>query len=180
MPTIELDLPGARRHYAGDIALTQDANRTLFDIWSARTASGAAFTRADFDPLTLPAKIIPHLMLLRAEQDDAGNPRLRYTLSGTHLDQHYHEPLTGRCVDELETQNWKCFWNSSYALALVDNRPVKGLVSIGWQEREHILAEYVFLPMSYTGAEIDSLACSVVFFQAGGGRFPDLLETPPF
>lgn len=175
-----LDLPAARRHYEQGYELAREPTKALFAFWSDVVARHGRFARQDFDPVKFPAAHLPYLMILDAEFVAKDVPRLRWRLVGTHVASNYDEPLQNAAVDALDTRAWKTFWNSSYALAIVDNRPVKGLVSLGWRERHFILAEYIFLPMHRASDTPDQLICAVEFFAADTLSGTSPLTEPAF
>jgi hypothetical protein len=55
---------------------------------------------AEFDPVTLGARLLPHIFVLAIER--APEPlRLRIQLAGTALDTSFGRPLKARCIEEF-------------------------------------------------------------------------------
>jgi len=172
LTAIEQDIDAAVALFDRPVLLTQPATTKLYRFWSDTVDRHGCFTRTDADMLNLPRSVLPHVMILEASHQKNGQIRMRYRLSGSHIDEKYGANLTGRYVDELDTREWKFFWNSACPAPIVSGNPAHGIVSIGWQDRGHIYAEFVFMPMARDeSAEPNMLLCSVEFFARN-----DLLE----
>jgi len=169
-----------------DADALQSAPCLRFADWLAATGrSDDAAPKSQVDPQALRG-ILPHIMLLTVEAGlTAGAPpRLRYTLVGEHIAEHY-EPLKGRYVDELELGAWRDYWLEAVARPVRERLATSDTCTVEWQQRDHLMLEYIFAPVVRDGTdEVIQLVCCVTFFYEGTGRIltpsdPPIEATPP-
>ena len=75
--------------------------RPLFGYWADRRRGRVAPSRADIDPVDLPAALLPHLLLIDVERDPLD---FRYRLAGTAADHIHGMRLRGVRVLDLEPE----------------------------------------------------------------------------
>jgi hypothetical protein len=93
----------ARRDF---VVLDPDASefaffRPLFDYWEQRLRGRIAPTRADIDPLDIPARLLPHILLIDVEHDPVD---FRYRLAGTAADTIHGQSLKGVRILDLRPE----------------------------------------------------------------------------
>jgi hypothetical protein len=72
----------------------------LFDYWCRQAPEGALPGRQHIDPVDLPPRLLPHLLLLDVDRS-FGTLRFRFRVASTNLTELLGREVTGLCFDEL-------------------------------------------------------------------------------
>jgi hypothetical protein len=78
--------------------LTSPYLRAVHAFWLQAKGDRPAPQRADIDPLAMPPKVLPYLMLIEFERAPF---RVRYRLAGTNVVEMNGSEFTGKYLDEL-------------------------------------------------------------------------------
>lgn len=140
------------REAAPTLEIGHPALRDLHRRWEAWRGERAMPARADMDPVELPRKLLPNLLLVAVEE----NPRrFRYRLVGTELTAVMRGELTGRYVDEMPFL-FRKFAQPAYAEVMERAAPTCrriNAVEAFWRIRY----ERLLLPLSDGGGRIDTI-----------------------
>jgi hypothetical protein len=94
----------------------------LWRYWQRKRAGRPLPSRADIDPMEIPA-VLPYVLLV--ERSDEG--RFRYRLAGTAVVDAYGMELTGRYVDEVFPNSRRILAEQHYAMVYQSGRPISAL-----------------------------------------------------
>jgi len=140
--------------------------QALYRHWTDRRRGRALPSRADIDPLQIPASVWPYTLLLDVLRED-GHLRFRYRRTGEVFwrKQGIVEPR-GRCVDEVlpETGGYRQFVQDLNCELVARRRPIysETFLSLrGHASRMHV--RRISLPLSKDGAEVDMVLVGHVF-----------------
>ncbi|HUC61454.1 MAG TPA: PAS domain-containing protein [Alphaproteobacteria bacterium] len=81
-------------------AIADPILQAIYDYWASKRAPGAIPSRAAIDPVELPLKTWPYIMLIDVIEDE-GRIRYRYRRVGGDFDTTFGWDPTGRYFDEV-------------------------------------------------------------------------------
>jgi hypothetical protein len=136
--------------------------RTVTDYWAGLPATALGVPlRSDFDPVALPARVLPHIWMVDLEREPR---RFRFRLCGSHLVRALGFDPTGRYYDEV----FPDFAGTETFAALVRVRDTaegswrSGDPNLVFPNHDIRLLERAFLPLTTDGKRVDiALAVSV-------------------
>lgn len=173
-------MTSARPRLLRDADMLDSAPCRQFADWLAQTGGpDDAAAKSQVDPQAL-RHILPHMMLMAVERGAAPSapPRLRYTLVGHHIAEHY-EPLKGRYVDDLALGDWRDYWLEAVERPVRERLATCDKCRVEWQNRDHLMLEYIFAPVVRDGTdEVIQLACCVSFFYKSIRKAPSPVDPP--
>lgn len=96
-------------------------------------------SRSDIDPVDLPRKLLPVMMIIDVERPTDAPLRFRYRLVGTETSQFYWRDPTGACFEEIYTGQALVDFNTFFT-SVVETRQPDFLenIRLPWRH-EHIL-----------------------------------------
>ncbi|MFN4163042.1 MAG: PAS domain-containing protein [Ferrovibrio sp.] len=95
--------------------------QTLYEYWLERRHGRVVPERRDIDPLDMPRRLLPHLLLVELE---GPRPRIRYRLIGTAIGERYGEDFTGRYLDEVSGPHYRDLLQDLYGRMRDHAKPV--------------------------------------------------------
>ena len=112
-------------------------------------------SRQDFDPLKLPVQLLPHIMLI----DASGTMpiRLRWRLVGTYITERIGRDMTGRFWDEIYEDKVLREMSKAPLWAIEHRRPIRSIGGAPTEEKEFLVSENIFAPLSTDGETVDML-----------------------
>lgn len=131
--------------------------RPLFLYWIAARGEKLMPSRADIDPVDMPWKLLPHIVLV----DVLMSPRrFRYRVMGTEITTMLGLDWTGRFVDELPKAGNSV--HEQYAKAVKDGAPAvfvddSKMYDSSLMQHKLVRYERLLLPLSEDGSEISML-----------------------
>lgn len=131
--------------------------RRLLYYWTVKRGDRPFPSRTDIDPLDLP-DLLPNLFLVDVLPTLPGaDPRFRYRLTGTRVDEIYDQNLTGKTPGDIRTVEIAIQVEQQYRQVLDDRRPRCDHVTL--LARDHTFWHYerLILPLSSDGIRIDTL-----------------------
>jgi hypothetical protein len=124
----------------------------LLAYWQSLRGARAMPSRADFDPLAIPA-LLPYLMLTDLVGDP---PRARYRLVGTIVAELAKFDFTGQFADALTFQDAEVFdYGACYRAVAAARRPGIGVSSWLVGDLKTRWIEFVICPLSDDGVTVD-------------------------
>jgi hypothetical protein len=141
-----------------------DILRQLEAYWRTKKGERRAPTRADLDPVEIPA-LMPHLLLLDVEPESR---RIRFRLMGTAVTAGLNRDLTGRYLDELPLNKTQRAMHAEYRRVAETIEPACSTWEYTRDDGRHVRIERLVLPLSSDGATVDMLLGGIVFDTAHG------------
>jgi hypothetical protein len=138
----------------------------LYDYWHGRRQDRRCPSRADIDPVDIPA-LLPHLLLTEVV---GGGARFRWRLVGTEVERHFGCAMTGRCIDELLRGQYLAYLERLYRSVIAGCTPVYSenaynTRASGWDAYSEVLrTARLMLPLSQDGEAVNMVLCGQVFF----------------
>jgi len=148
--------------------ITDGRLQALYEHWVNRRRGRPMPSRADIDPIEIPAAAWPHTMLLDVVRED-GALRFRYRRVGEVFWTGLGREAKGAMVDELlpETGGYREYIVGIYRELVECRRPIyteNHLTLRG--DNEPMLAKRVSLPLSKDGDAVDMILGGHVFLHA--------------
>jgi hypothetical protein len=139
--------------------------RRLYDYWRSRRNGRRCPSRADIDPVEIPA-LLQHLVLTDVID---GGARFRWRLSGTEVERHFGGSMRGRYIDELLRGEYLEYLKGLYRTVLAGETPVyseNGYASDdGWDACSEVLrTARLMLPLAPAGEPINMVLVGQLFF----------------
>ncbi|WP_341705614.1 PAS domain-containing protein [Ferrovibrio sp.] len=116
----------------------------LAAYWSGRRGGRPLPLRPDIDPLDMPRRLLPHLVL--AEPLGDGSRTVRFRLVGTELVQRRGRDLTGKTSAEF-TGDYRDYVEGLYAAVLDKGRPFYAETTRQWPEEGSSRVRRLLLPV---------------------------------
>jgi hypothetical protein len=116
------------------------------EFWTSVCADGQLPQRADIDPLRMPTKLLPHILLIDVEA--GATPRFRWRLLGTHITKVLGRDSTGKYIDDILPPELYDEFVEPLVWAIAKRRPVRvfgGAEHIGkdWVAYENYIAPLI-------------------------------------
>lgn len=139
--------------------------RRLYEYWRARASPQRLPSRADISPVDLPPSVLPHLMLLDLACE-GGRLRIRFRLTGTHIDEALGRNPTGEVVGQgtVVHDRYVAYIQALYEELQQAREPVysENIFQLAGQSVP-MLTRRLSLPLSNDGATIDMALVGAVF-----------------
>lgn len=139
--------------------------RAVHENWSRLRNDGLLPSRADFDPVAMPA-LLPSICLIDVQADPQ---RFRYRLIGTAIVPILGAEYTGRWLDECMGGFESSDFSNALKAVARDGQPChfRGISSFRFS-RDVAEIEHVILPLARDGRNVDMILGSFVFFDQKG------------
>lgn len=140
--------------------------REIFDYWqSLAQARGGIALRADLEPGRMKRRL-PLVSLIAAEQGAPGGFRVR--LAGTGLRDAFGGDLTGRALADFEKTSRLAYWLQALKRVVATGEPSQGVVSLEGLGKPHLVQNWLRLPLSSNGRDVDLIIGYDRFLPAPG------------
>ena len=157
------------RAFFGSIALDLDPGLRLespiaalaLAEWNRLRGDRTMPTPADIDPLVLPPRLLPHILLLDIEREPA--LRFRWRLIGTHITRVIDRDSTGRYWDEIYDAQTLAMLSRGPLWIMQHKRPVRVLGDAGHVAKGHVRSESVDMPLSHDGVTVHRMMTVTVY-----------------
>ncbi len=136
--------------------------RQLRDYWLALRGERTMPSRADIDPVHIPA-LLPHIVLV----DVIGAPPVfRYRLVGTGVTEIANRDATGCILDESLYGNNTDRMLLAYRETVADGRPKAVREVVQFVQKDWVRIEVLLMPLSADGQNIDMILGAVDMIDA--------------
>jgi hypothetical protein len=135
--------------------LALPGQRMLFDYWQDIAGDRAMPVRADFDPLKFP-HLLPDLGLIDLRE---GFDRGHFRLAGTRLRDVYGREITGLRLTEVFSGTRAAQWRTVHSRIATEAVCAQGLLQAPAAERDHVVVQWLRLPLSDDGTRVDRILC---------------------
>jgi hypothetical protein len=144
-------------------ALDEPLLAELYQYWSERRAGRSLPARADIDPVDIP-HLLPHIALTEiVSPPDGDEPRFRYRLAGTEIEERFGCPLTNRFLDELKEGDYLTYIQSLYRKLMTGMAPVYAESSFEAGDSNTLIAKRLMLPLSDDQDTVNMVLSGVVY-----------------
>ena len=109
--------------------------------WRASRAGRATPGHDTIDPLRIPRRVLPHVILV-----DVQGERFRYRLVGTRMVEQWGEDFTGRYLDEITSGEYGAYITSLVRRSAQTRAPVFGESTFRWDVGRVVWARRLMLP----------------------------------
>ena len=145
-----------------------DLNRATFLLqqgyryWDAKRAGKRMPSRADIDPIEMPA-LLPHVVLLEVLRDVEPDWPLdfRYRLIGSRIQAISNADYTGHWLSQIPHQRAPSHVWEHLSAAVDARAPVKGVIPYVGRSREVSGVFHIVLPLAEDGETVDHLLVCV-------------------
>jgi hypothetical protein len=153
------------RFYDTDVG--SEALAALRDYWLDLRGARAMPLADEIDPLHIPGRSLPHVVLVDVAHGGMpdGRPRFRYRLVGTHIVEALGRDLTGRYLDEAYEPEVYDYLTAGIHWLVENRRPMRGLTYAEYAGRGWLPVELLNLPFGGDGG--DSVARIMLTLDAG-------------
>jgi hypothetical protein len=151
------------RDKIGDNILTQ-----LYDYWRMLGTGGRLPARADIDPVDIPRRALPHILL--ADLLDGG-VRIRYRLVGTAMVTEWGGDFTGKFLDEINHGDYYDFVFGLFQDVLEHRCALYSESRFRWDTGSFVGTRRLYMPLASNGAVIDMMLIGQTFSR--GEVLPD-------
>ena len=158
----------APNHWANidpDLSFDEPELAELLTYWNENRGQRLMPSRADIDPLDLPAHL-GNLCLVDVETDPL---RLRYRLIGTTVTETMGRDVTGRNFDEIYDGEILRDSLAAYAWIVEHRAPLRMFGHALYSSKSHYLYEILNLPLSEDGEIVQMVFGEVRFSLARDG-----------
>jgi len=117
----------------------------LAAYWSAKRGGNPLPSRSAIDPLDMPRRLLPHLVLV----EPTGQGReVRFRLVGTELVQRFGRDATGKTSPEVFTGPFLDYFEDLYATVFAKAQPLFVETQRNWMEEGHGRMRRLLLPVA--------------------------------
>lgn len=152
--TIDLDLDPA-------LSVESPVVSQALKTWQRLRGGRPMPSPADIDPLELPRRLLPHILLIDIEREP--DLRFRWRLIGTHITEVVDRDSTGRYWDELYDERTFAMLARGPLWVMRHKRPLRVLGNAHYVGKEHIGSESVDMPLSRDGTEVHRIMTVTVY-----------------
>lgn len=137
----------------------------LYEYWLTKSSPVRLPSRQDIKPFELPSPVLPHVMLLDLER--AGDSlRIRFRLTGTHIDEALGRNPTGEIVSDGTVANGRyvAYIQALYEEIVWSGEPIysENIFQLAGQSVP-MLTKRLSLPLSSDGKTVDMALVGAVF-----------------
>lgn len=151
-------------HHFQDTDVGHAVLAAVLDYWHSRRGDLAMPPRAELDPLHLPPRVWPYLVLMAVERDEGW--RFRYRLIGTHVVDSLGRDSTGRYIHDVQSSDLYEDFVAGLKWTAENGKPLRSIGSASFVEKEWLSFEAVNLPLSDDGISVDKILMPVVYAPA--------------
>lgn len=135
----------------------------LYQYWSERRGGRWAPARADIDPIDIP-QLLPHIALTEVVlPPDCEEPRFRFRLAGTQIEDRFGCTLTNRFLDELKEGEYLSYVQSLYRQLIAEMVPVYSESSFETVDSNTLFAKRLMLPLSDNQQSVNLVLSGVLY-----------------
>ena len=135
----------------------------LYRYWAERRGERSLPSRSDIDPVDIP-HLLPHIALTEIVTEPGGEePRFRYRLAGTQIEERFGCPLTNRFLDELKQGEYLTYVQSLYRQIMTDRAPIYSESSFEAGDTNTLLAKRLMLPLSDDQKNVNMVLSAVLY-----------------
>lgn len=116
-------------------------------FWASSRPEGGLPTREEIDPLRIPPKLFPYLVLADVVTDQG---RVRYRLVGHEMVHRWGMNFAGRLSDEVFTGDYRTYLETAFALTIRHWLPVFTASRFRWDVGGYLWTRRVMLPIGAT------------------------------
>lgn len=117
-------------------------------FWASSRPEGGLPTREEIDPLRIPPKLFPYLVLADVVTDQG---RVRYRLVGHEMVHRWGMNFAGRLSDEVFTGDYRTYLETAFALTIRHWLPVFTASRFRWDVGGYLWTRRVMLPIGAGG-----------------------------
>lgn len=144
-----LEPPAIGRFVDGEGDLYRTAHRLLYRYWkSLEPGPSCCPPWRRFDPLDLPARLLPNVWATQVEWGDSGAPVFRERIVGTNVVTVQGRETTGRTFPEIYTGARLACQIATYGAVLSACRPHLSRLRVPHEGREFIIYDRLILPFT--------------------------------
>jgi hypothetical protein len=148
----------------------------LFDYWCSKAPMAALPGRQHVDPVELPPRLLPHLILLDVERPPAGL-RFRFRVASTSFTELVGREGTGLCFDELGAADRVEPVCSALSTVVTTGRPVFLAGRLTLLSRDYCRVKRLALPLARDGHQVDMIIAVFLLERHPPSADPDI-ESP--
>lgn len=124
-----------------------------YRYWRSKHRGGRLPARQDLDPVEMPAKLLPYVLLSEVLHDPFD---IRFRLAGTEVVAMNNFDLTGKRLNEgIGQPHWCEYWLAVYREVVESATPAFGADCYGYRDRHHVSFEWCLLPLASDGRTVD-------------------------
>ena len=146
----------------------------LYELWRAKRGARLMPTRADLDPVEIPGRLWPHLMIVGVERDGA-KLRYRYRRVGGEFAAAFGTDPTGRYFDEMlpARGGYRDYVLGLYDRIVTQRKPFysENTFTLAGQSTPR-LTRRLSLPLSQDGESVDAVLTAHFFEHPRSERKP--------
>lgn len=154
-------MPTSFRDQIEDPILTQ-----LYDYWRPLAIADRLPSRADIDPVQMPRRTLPYVVLAEVYEDGA---RVRYRLVGTAMVREWGADFTGRFIDEIMSGSYLEFMQGLFLDVVRHRCAVLSESTFRWDVGKVVATRRLFMPLAADGRAVDMVLSAQTFNRDGGG-----------
>ncbi|MEC9346740.1 MAG: PAS domain-containing protein [Pseudomonadota bacterium] len=130
-------------------------------LWESVRGNRPLPARRDFDPLSIPLGLLPHVVLIDIVPQAV--PRLRWRLLGTHITKALGRDKTGTWWDEIYPADVEASLGQAPRYVARERRPVRLIGTAPFEARSFMHSEALHCPLSSDGQTVDMVIGFVQF-----------------
>jgi len=137
----------------------------LFSYWSECCHGRIAPARADIDPVDIP-HLLPHIALTEIVKNEDGNfpeNRIRYRLAGTQIEERFGCALTNRFLDEIKQGPYLDYIMGLYDRLMAEVAPLYSENDFGVEGSTTLRAKRLMLPLSDDQETANMVLAGIVY-----------------
>lgn len=116
-------------------------------FWAENRAIGELPTRKEIDPLRIPPRLFPHLILAEVM---TAQGQVRYRVVGDEMVHRWGTNFAGRRSDEIFSGDYRAYLESAFAMAIKHWQPVFTASRFRWDVDGFLWTRRVMLPIGAT------------------------------
>jgi hypothetical protein len=124
-------------------------------VWREAGREGDLPSRRDFDPLTMPPRLLPHILLIDVIRQAA--TRFRWRLVGTYITGRVGRDMTGQYWDDIYEGDVLDEMSKAPLWVLEHRQPIRAIGAAPMEDRKFLTSENLFAPLAPDGEAIDML-----------------------
>jgi hypothetical protein len=124
-------------------------------IWREAKIDGSLPSREDFDPLRMPPRLLPHILLIDVIQEP--KVQIRWRLVGTYITGRVGRDMTGQIWDEIYEGSVLDEMSKAPLWALEHHAPIRAVGAAPMEDKGFLTSENLFAPLSMDGETVNML-----------------------
>ncbi len=128
-------------------------NRSGLEYWMSKRAGRRMPSRGDIDPAEI-IELLPNILLIDVARDPLD---FRYRLTGTVVDAHMNEPMTGRWMSSIPHQQAPSRIWSACARVVEERTAQSSDAPYVGPMKDFVIVEDILMPLSDDGETVDMI-----------------------